>query len=125
MLDGVGDVAPLPIEARRLQRLVENATGWADERRTGEILVVARLFADQHDARASCAFAEHGLRRVRVQIAAAASGRSLAQRSQTSACWQKIVRAMRTPSASDPSGPPTSSPCLTPCPPHRHRTTSL
>src|SRR3546814_13375288 len=76
MLDGVGDVAPLPIEARRLQRLVENATGWADERRTGEILVVARLFADQHDARASCAFAEHGLRRVRVQIAAAASGRS-------------------------------------------------
>src|SRR3546814_8958996 len=45
MLDGIGDVAPLPIEARRLQRLVENATGWADERRTGEILVVARLFA--------------------------------------------------------------------------------
>src|SRR3546814_2194558 len=95
MLDGVGDVAPLPIEARRLQRLVENATGWADERRTGEILVVARLFAEQHDARASCAFAEHGLRRVRVQIAAAASGGSLAQRSQTSACWQKTGSAMR------------------------------
>src|SRR3546814_16099365 len=73
MLDGVGDVAPLPIEARRLQRLVENATGWADERRTGEILVVARLFADQHDARASCAFAQHGLRRRRVQIAAQAT----------------------------------------------------
>src|SRR3546814_4102848 len=101
MLDGVGDVAPLPIEARRLQRLVENATGWADERRTGEILVVARLFADQHDARASCAFAEHGLRRVRVQIAAAASGRSLAQRSQTRSeeHTSELQSLMRTSSA--------------------------
>src|SRR5438045_3579111 len=78
MLHDVGDVHDSAIDPRLLERAIEQLAGGADERMTGEILLVARLLADQHDARAFRPFAEHGLRGVFPQIAVAATLRGSA-----------------------------------------------
>jgi len=49
VLDHVGDVDLRPIDADFRQRLVEDSSGRPDKRVAGAILVVARLFADEHD----------------------------------------------------------------------------
>ena len=56
---------------------VEHLAGRADERAAGEILLVARLLADEHDRGVERAFAEHGLRRALVEGAAACSSHRL------------------------------------------------
>jgi hypothetical protein len=50
VLDGIGDENPDPIEAGVTNRAVENATCRPDERAAAQILFVARLFPDEHDA---------------------------------------------------------------------------
>ena len=50
MFDGIGDEDLDLIQAGVSGRAVENATGRADEGATAQILVVARLFPDEHDA---------------------------------------------------------------------------
>src|SRR5579885_1467456 len=49
MLDGVGDINVGAVDAGLLQRPIEQFTGRTDERVPGEVLLVTRLFADEHD----------------------------------------------------------------------------
>ena len=67
------------VDAGFFQRAVEHLPGGTDERLAGEVFLVARLLADQHDPRGRRAFAEHGLGRVLVERAGAAIGGFLAQ----------------------------------------------
>ncbi len=70
MLDGIGDVDRRAVDLRRLQRPVEQLSGGPDERPPGEILLVARLLADEDDRGIQRAFAEHRLGRMFVEVAA-------------------------------------------------------
>ena len=69
-----------PVDAGLREGAVEQLAGRADERAAGEILLVARLLADEHDARVERAFAEHGLGGVLVEMAAGAAFRLGEQR---------------------------------------------
>ena len=75
MLDRIGDVAIAAIHAGGFERLVEQGAGGADEGKAGEVFLVARLFADEHQPRGLRAPPEHGLRRVFVEVAARAGFR--------------------------------------------------
>jgi hypothetical protein len=57
MLDGIGDECLLPRDAGVLQRLIKNAAGGPDERLAGQVFLVARLLADQHEGGLLRAFA--------------------------------------------------------------------
>ena len=73
MLDRVGDVGRAPVDPGLFERRVEQLTGGADERASGEILLVARLLADEEDAGVERAFAEHRLGGAFVEVAAGAA----------------------------------------------------
>ena len=80
VLDRVGDVDARAVDPGLLQRRVEQLAGRADERPSGEVFLVARLLADEHDRRVERPFAEHGLGRMLVEVAAGAFARVLEQR---------------------------------------------
>ena len=61
------------------ERPVEELSRWPHERMAREIFLVARLLADEHDARRSRTFAEHGLRADHPQVTAATPLGGLAQ----------------------------------------------
>src|SRR5262245_50513071 len=69
MLDGVGDVRRLPVDAGLVHHLVQQPTGWPDEGLAGPVFLVARLLADEHHGRALRTFAEYRLRGVAVDRA--------------------------------------------------------
>src|SRR5262245_53006351 len=73
VLHRVGDVDLAPLDARCFQRLVEHLAGWADEGEACQILLVARLLADEYQRRVSRTLAEHGLGRVLIEIATGAA----------------------------------------------------
>src|SRR3954468_13887776 len=79
VLDDVGDVDVGPVDADRLERLVELAAGGPDEDLAGPVLAIAGHLADHHDPGALGTVGEHRLRRGRVQVAASAVRRGLAQ----------------------------------------------
>ncbi len=79
MLHRIGDVNGLAIDSGFRQCGVEELTGGSDKRRAREILAIARLLADKNCSRIFWAITEHGLRRVRKQVAAFALGRGSAQ----------------------------------------------
>jgi hypothetical protein len=78
MLDGVRDVRGLAVNACLHQRIVEQVARGPDERPAGSVLVVAGLFAYEHDLCVASALAEDGLRPDLPQVATAATGRGLA-----------------------------------------------
>ena len=57
VLHRVGDVNLIAIDSRFFQRPVENFSSRADERSTSEILLIPRLFAQEHKPRAFGSFA--------------------------------------------------------------------
>src|SRR5207237_5999162 len=63
VLDRVGDEGVAARDAGVGQRLIENPSGWADERLARQILLVARLLADQHQAGMYAPLPRHGLGR--------------------------------------------------------------
>ena len=79
MLDRVGDVGPGAVDPGLFHAAVEQFAGRTDERMPGQILGIARLLADKHDAGVFRPLAEDGLRRVAVQRAGGAFSRRLAQ----------------------------------------------
>src|SRR5581483_2328278 len=79
VLDGVRDVGLRPVDARLLERPVEQLAGRPDERLAREILLVSRLLADEQHLGVSGALAEDGLRRVPVEVAPAAALHRLAE----------------------------------------------
>jgi hypothetical protein len=62
VLDHVGHVHLVTVEAGLGHRPVEQRPGRADERAPGQVLAVPGLFAGHHDPGPARAFAEHGLR---------------------------------------------------------------
>ena len=72
VFDCVGDVHRVAVDAGGSERLVENAPRRSDEGVPCEILCISRLFADEDDARVGRALAENRLRRIPVEVAAAA-----------------------------------------------------
>ena len=60
----IRDVEMLPVDASGLERAVEQPARRTDEGQALLVLLVARLLADQHDARVRVAGAEHRLRGV-------------------------------------------------------------
>jgi hypothetical protein len=62
------------IDACLLERAIEQLSCRSDERMTGEILRVARLLADEHQASTSRAFAEDRLCSALVQVARLTAG---------------------------------------------------
>ena len=68
VLDGVGHVDRLAIDARLDQCLVEQASGGSDKRMALEVLFIAGLLADHHYAGVSRAFTKNGLRPELVQV---------------------------------------------------------
>src|SRR5207237_6693332 len=85
----VGDVDEIAVDPRRLERLVEELAGRADEGAPDLVLRVARLLADEHRPRRGAAFAEHGLRPRFVEIAGLASGGDLAQDGKRRPRWDE------------------------------------
>ena len=77
MLDRVGDVGALAVDSRLRERAIEQLPGRPDERTPGQILLIARLLADEHDLRVERPFAEHrlGARICRGRSACSASPR--------------------------------------------------
>jgi len=72
VLDGVREVQVIAIDARRVERAIEDFPRRADERVPRALLDVARLLADHHHAGPARTFAEHRLT-AREQVAAATS----------------------------------------------------
>ena len=64
VLDRVGDVDVLAVDARGFERAIEQLAGRSDERASGGVLDVSGLLADDHESRAAGALAEHRLGRV-------------------------------------------------------------
>src|SRR5262249_42246431 len=77
VLHDVRDVGVRPIDAGLVERLVEEPTGRTDERPPGEVLVVARLFADEHHPSAPAAFTGNSLSAALPEGAGAAAGGGL------------------------------------------------
>jgi len=82
MLDHIGDVGLAPVEACRLQRLIQDATGWPHEGPALEVLFMPRLLTDQDDARGPGAFSEDGLGGVLVQGTASTVAGGFPERAQ-------------------------------------------
>ncbi len=80
MLHRVGDVDARAVDPGLRDGAVEHLAGGADERPSREILLVARLLADEHQRGVDRSFAEHCLRRMLVQVAARAARRLVTQR---------------------------------------------
>jgi hypothetical protein len=72
MLDGVGDVDGVAVDAGLGADTVEQLAGRPDEGLAGQVFLVARLLADEHDLRLLRAFAGNGLGRELPQFAAPA-----------------------------------------------------
>src|SRR5438270_9885931 len=80
MLDGIGDVNGRPVDARLLERGVEQCPRGTDERPPGKVLLIARLLADEHDRGVERPLTEDGLGTELVQVAPRAIARILEQR---------------------------------------------
>src|SRR5690242_2976216 len=75
MLHGVRDEEVAALEAGRCEAVIENLAGRADKCVPAQILLIAGLLANQHDARVRRPDADDRLRRVSPQIATTACSR--------------------------------------------------
>ena len=80
VLDRIGDIGAGAVDTGLRQRPVEQLAGRADKGAAGQILLIAGLFADEHQRRIDRSLAKDGLRRGFVERAAGAAGGFLAQR---------------------------------------------
>lgn len=85
VLDHVGDIRVVALDAGALQRLVEQAAGRPHEGLAGDVLAVARHLADQHQASILPTFTKDGLRAALPQWTALAFRRRAAQGGQRAA----------------------------------------
>src|SRR5262249_41687735 len=96
MLDRVGHIGPLAVEPGRRQRAVEDLSGRSDKRATGQILLVAGLFADKHQGRIGGTFSEYSLGGAGMQRTACAGFSLARQRSKRTGRWAAgWLRALR------------------------------
>jgi hypothetical protein len=62
MLHRISNVNLTAIDARFFERTIHDFSRWSDKWFAGDIFVVSRLFAQQHDWRARGSFPKNGLR---------------------------------------------------------------
>ena len=74
MFYGIGDIDVVSRDPGFGQGLIQDVSCRTDERMTGSVFLVARLFADQDDLGMTCPFSEDGLCGLLVEIAAGAGG---------------------------------------------------
>ena len=79
MLDRIRDIDPAAVDLGLVQGAFQQAARWPDERLTLQVLLVARLLADQHHPGVLGALAEHGLGGLTPQVTGLAGGRGLLQ----------------------------------------------
>ena len=79
VLDGVGDISRVTIDAGLLQAAVEETAGGTNKRVAFDVFAVAGLLADQDEGGTGLAFTEDGLGGVLVKRTAAAVPRGVAQ----------------------------------------------
>jgi hypothetical protein len=99
VLDDVGHIRQLAVDAGLLQGLVEHAPGGADERAPLPVLAVARLLPDQHHLGPGGALAEHGLGGVAVQVAGRAPGRRRPEGAEVGPVGDQVAGRARRPLA--------------------------
>ena len=73
VLDRIGDIDRRAIDPRLFECFVEKGTRWTNKWPAGQILLVAGLFADEHDVGIERPFAKDRLRRIPVKVTALAS----------------------------------------------------
>jgi len=83
MLYRIRDVNFLAINSCFFERFVHDFSGWSDKRFALLILVIARLFADQHDGRLFWTFTKDSLRGTLVEMTRRTFARRIAQLGQT------------------------------------------
>lgn len=79
MLDRVRDVDRAPIDAGLGKGRVEDCSGRADERATGAIFLIARLFTNERDPGIRRTFAKDRLCRMSTKVTSSAAGGGVAQ----------------------------------------------
>ena len=94
MLDDVGHVDLVAVDAGVGERLVEELPGRPDERAARLVLLVAGLLADEHRLRARGALAEDDLRPGLPELAGLAAGRFLRSFGRLRWSWRLSWRAM-------------------------------
>jgi hypothetical protein len=90
MLDRVGDEHFLPRNARFLEGLIKDASGGTDEWLAGNVFLVARLLAHEHQMGVTPAFARHWLGRIFIKRAATAFVLGAGQFPQGGDCGRSI-----------------------------------
>ncbi|AUW46788.1 hypothetical protein CUJ84_pRLN2000244 (plasmid) [Rhizobium leguminosarum] len=68
VLDGIGDIAALSVEIGLFQAAIEQLAGGTDKGPAAQILLIARLLADENDLGFHRTFAEDDLRGIPVEI---------------------------------------------------------
>jgi len=79
MLHRVCDINRVAIDPRFFEGAIQDLAGRSDKGFAAQVLLVARLFAEEHDRGAFLAFAENGLGGVFVERTSGAAGRGFAQ----------------------------------------------
>lgn len=74
MLDRIGNIATRSVDACLVKALVQQQSSGADKRPAGDIFTISRLFTNEDNRRALCAFPEHQLRCRFVEVATMAAG---------------------------------------------------
>jgi len=67
VLDRIGDESVFPCDAGIVECGIENAASRSDERLARQVLLVAGLFADQHEIGLFWTFARHRLRSIAIE----------------------------------------------------------
>lgn len=88
----IRDVGVRPVDARVLERLVEEPARRPDEGPSSPVFLVARLLSDEHQPGGLRSLAEHGLRPKLPQVAPPAAGRCLLQSGQRTLLGEEICR---------------------------------
>ena len=90
VLHGVRDVRRRPVDAGRLERLVEEPARGPDERPAGLVLLIARLLANEHCRGLAGALTEDRLRPDLPEVATLAAGGRLPQRGQAQPLREEV-----------------------------------
>ena len=90
MLDGVGDVGFVAVDAGFFETAIEQESGGTDEGPAFNVFAIPRLFADKDEPRARPPFAEDGLRGMCVERASLTTPGGCRKAFQVVTGWEKI-----------------------------------
>src|SRR3954451_21058811 len=102
VLDGVGEVDGIALDAGQLERRVEHVTRWSDEGMARHVLAIAGLLTDEHERRAGRTLTEDRLRRRRPELAAATARRRLPQLREPTVLRDEWCRSLRLATSAHP-----------------------